>query len=137
MKWLDLNKSRALICGAMLTFLATLLDSGIIENNVRAQSFLLGFEDVPLMTELTIIEGSGIHFDTPSGRIAETYATGYLQSKDVLEFYRTTLHQLGWTESKISTFEREGETLNLLFRKLKTELIVCFRLSPNTAADSQ
>ena len=105
------------------------LNGGFVQI-ARSQDFLPGFEEMPVMPGMRIIEGAGIHFDAASGRIAEAYATGNFSSDDVLRFYRTTLEQLGWQEINTGTFEREGETLLLGLEKIDDEITVRFRLSP-------
>ncbi len=125
-----LNPRQAPIWAAALALLLLLPTAGGHVHRLRAQTFLAGFEDVPVMPNLTVVEGAGIDFDAPSGRIAEAYATGKLTPKAVLEFYQTTLQQLGWQEVAGATFEREGETLRLDFEDSEGELTVRFRLSP-------
>ena len=118
------------IWATALALLLLLLTAGGHVHRLQAQTFLAGFEDVPVMPDLIVVEGAGIDFDTPSGRIAEAYATGNLTPKAVLDFYRATLRQLGWQEVAGATFEREGETLRLDFEDSDGELTVRFRLSP-------
>ncbi len=118
------------IWATALALLLLLLTAGGHVHRLQAQTFLAGFEDVPVMPDLIVVEGAGIDFDAPSGRIAEAYATGNLTPKAVLNFYRATLRQLGWQEVASATFEREGETLRLDFEDSDGELTVRFRLSP-------
>ena len=40
----------------------------------RAEAFLSAYEDLPLAPGLTEAQGSGLAFDSPSGRIVEAYA---------------------------------------------------------------
>ena len=110
--------------------LAVLLSVSGFNHSVLAQDFLAGFEDVPVMNGLQVIDGAGIEFDAPSGRIAEAYAAGKLSREAVLAFYKATLQQLGWREIDTASFEREGETLRLSFDESSDELTVHFRLSP-------
>ena len=132
-KWIIRQAS---IWAATLALLPFLLSADGHLHRLQAQSFLAGIEDVPVMQGLSVVDGAGIEFDSPSGRIAEAYATGNLTPKAVLEFYRATLQQLGWQEVADATFEREGETLQLGFENADGELTVRFRLSPvGTNAD--
>jgi len=78
-----------------------------------AESFVAGFEDLPLMPGLTQITGQGVVFDTPSGRIVEAYAEGPVAAAQVLSFYARTLPQLGWRRVRDSRYRREGEELSL------------------------
>ena len=119
------------------TFRATVSASLVVlslvsgfNHSALAQGFLAGFEDVPVMNGLQVIDGAGIEFDAPSGRIAEAYAVGKLSREAVLAFYKATLQQLGWREIDTASFEREGEMLRLGFDESSDELTVHFRLSP-------
>jgi hypothetical protein len=115
--------------------LAVLLAVSGFNHSALAQEFLAGFEDVPVMSGLQIIDDAGIEFDAPSGRIVEAYAAGKLSREAVLAFYKATLQQLGWREFDSASFEREGEILRLGFDDSGGELTVHFRLSP-IGADS-
>ncbi len=123
---IHLTTFRATISAALAVLLAV---SGF-NHSALAQEFLAGFEDVPVMSGLQIIDGAGIEFDAPSGRIAEAYAAGKLPREAVLAFYKATLQQLGWREIDTASFEREGEMLRLSFDDSGNELTVHFRLSP-------
>ena len=109
--------------------LIVLLNSGFVKN-AQTQVFLPGFEEMPVMPGLQVIEGAGINFDTAAGRIAEAYLTGKIGLEEILSFYSTTLEQLGWEEVNTRTFEREGEALFLELENIDDEIIVHFRLSP-------
>ena len=123
-------------CTVTLALLLMVLTGIGRVHSLQAQTFLAGFEDLPLMPGLSVVEGAGIDFDAPSGRIAEVYATGNLTPGTVIEFYRATLRQLGWSEVTDAAFEREGESLRLNLDDANGELIVRFRLSPvGTNAD--
>lgn len=123
-------------CTVTLALLMMVLTSIGVVHSLQAQTYLAGFEDLPLMPGLSIVEGAGIDFDAPSGRIAEAYATGNLTPGTVIEFYRATLRQLGWNEVADAAFEREGESLRLDLEDADGEFTVWFRLSPvGTTAD--
>jgi hypothetical protein len=130
MMWLNRLVRQTTLQAAALAALAVLSSGSGIIHGAQAQVYLAGFEDVPVMTGLDVMEGAGIDFDAPSGRIVETYATGNLSTEAVLAFYTTTLQQLGWREIGTGAFEREGETLRLGFDESDGELTVHFRLSP-------
>ena len=115
---------------AVSASLAVLLSVNGFNHSALAQGFLAGFEDVPVMDGLQVIDDAGIEFDAPSGRIAEAYAAGKLSREAVLAFYKATLQQLGWREIDTASFVREGETLRLGFDESSDELTVHFRLSP-------
>jgi hypothetical protein len=97
--------------------------------------FLSGFEDLPLMDGLTEQADSGVVFDKPDGRIIERYASGPLSLDSVETFYRETLPQLGWRPARAKAarhlnFQREGESLDIEFKTVGSELVVRFSLAP-------
>ncbi len=92
--------------------------------------FFSRLEDVPVMPGLQPAEDAGIEFDTPSGRIVEAYAIGTVARKAVLDFYRQTLPQLGWSAGAGNAFRREGESLRIDFFGPDGELTVRFTISP-------
>ncbi len=102
-------------------------------------AFVSGIEDLPLMDGLREAEGESMVFDTVAGRIVESYATGAVTRSQVLEFYATTLPQLGWRRHSEGTFQREDEILKLEFSAAaaKSVLTVRFALSPASAATAQ
>jgi hypothetical protein len=95
----------------------------------RAQQFVPGTEDVPLMRELAPVKDSDIVFDKPEGRIIEASARGNVTKAAVQKFYATTLPQLGWKSSGQS-WTRETETLHLDFAGRDGDLWVTFTLLP-------
>jgi hypothetical protein len=99
-----------------------------------AGDFLAGFDDLPVMPGLTAVDGAGIVFDTPAGRIIEGYAEGAVTKTSVRQFYDKTLPQLGWTRIGGSEFRREGEHLKIDFKGKDRALTVRFTLSPEKGA---
>jgi hypothetical protein len=96
----------------------------------QAQSYIAEVEDLPLMSGLAEVEGAGVVFDKPDGRIVEAYAQGRVGREAVLAFYRKTLPQLGWQATGGAAFRREGEALSLDFLDGGGALIVRFTLVP-------
>jgi hypothetical protein len=96
----------------------------------RAQGYVPGFEDLPLMFELDA-DPAPLIFDAPSGRIVEARASGPSSPARVIGFYRETLAQLGWHAVSTSQFERDGERLSLSVSEPKPGTVeVQFSLSP-------
>lgn len=95
-----------------------------------AETFVYGFEDLPLMQGLSQVAGNSVLFDTPQGRIVQASATGALSRADVLTFYKETLPQLGWTRVAEGEFQREGEMLKLEFKNALPDLEVRFLVEP-------
>jgi len=95
-----------------------------------ADAFVAGTEDLPLMPGLVLVEGAGMQFDTPQGRIVEAYAKGAARREGVLDFYAATLPQLGWKAESRTSYRREGETLRLEIYEEAPGVTVRFYLSP-------
>ena len=95
-------------------------------------AFVDGFDDLPLMDGLDVIEGAGVLFDTPQGRIVERYATGVLDTGAVGGFYRATLPALGWRQAGPLRFQREGEALSITLYppEASGRITVRFSLAP-------
>lgn len=76
-------------------------------------------------------------FDTPAGRIVESFADGVITQTQVLDFYRRSLPQLGWRpDPKQETrFIRDTETLEIDFPQTlphaTNETLVRFRIAPS------
>ena len=109
--------------------LALLAIAVIFTGAARAQQFVPGTEDVPLMRELAPIKDSDIVFDKPEGRIIEASARGKVTKAAVKNFYASTLPELGWKASGES-WTREMETLHLDFSGRDGDLWVTFTLLP-------
>ena len=92
--------------------------------------FIAGITDLPIMPGLHEVPEAGVVFDKPAGRIVEAYAEGAVSPADVLDFYGTTLPQLGWDKVADSSFRRDGERLVLKLRKDPGGVVVRFMLSP-------
>ena len=108
---------------------ALLIVAAISIGAARAQQFVPGTEDVPLMRELAPVKDSDVVFDKPEGRIIEASARGKVSKQAVKTFYASTLPQLGWKASGES-WTRETETLRLDFSGKDGDLWVTFTLLP-------
>ena len=98
--------------------------------NAQADSFLSGFEDVPLMPGLTADEEAGLVFDSPAGRIVETYTFGEVAWADVISFYTASLQSLGWRAEGEGRYLRESEELQIDRFGSDGALTVRFTLAP-------
>ena len=95
-----------------------------------AQGFLSAVEDLPLAPGLIESPEAALTFDTQSGRIVEGAAHGPVTAARVLDFYRTTLPQLGWVPESDTRFRRETEILRLEPVEDGRTLVLRFTLSP-------
>ncbi len=96
-----------------------------------ADTFIFGFEDLPLMEGLTQVAQDSVLFDTPQGRIVQASAVGTVTKESVLTFYDLTLPQLGWVPVAQAVYQREGETLRLEFSDADRALMVRFLTEPS------
>jgi len=116
--------------------LALLIATGIMLGGTIATAaadnagFVAGVEDLPLMPGLTELSGSGYAFGSSNGRIVEAYATGDVSQQQVLDFYSTTLPQLGWEAATNHSYRRQGERLAIEFVKGTGPLTVHFTVTP-------
>lgn len=98
-------------------------------------AFVEGFEDLPLMDGLTQEPDTLTSFDSPYGRIVETYASGRADAVQVRLFYTQTLPQLGWqpvlTSGPALSFRREGEDLSIAITQQNGAVTVRFQSSPH------
>ena len=113
-----------------LLSVAVVLLAVLASGPALADGFLSAYEDLPLAPGLTEIEGSGLSFDSPSGRIVEAYAEGKVTAAAVLGFYATTLPQLGWTRESDTLYRRDPEELRVEPTADGASMVVHFTISP-------
>ena len=94
-----------------------------------AAGFFQSVDDLPLMSDLREDVGRALVFDKPDGRIVKLVARGKVSKKEVHEFYRRTLPQLGW-QPVLRSYVREGEVLTLGFEQENSELVVYVSIKP-------
>lgn len=99
---------------AIAATLTVVMPAGIAAAGA-AERFFAGIEDLPVMPGLEQIQDAGLSFDKPEGRIVEVAASGKVSRREVVEFYRAVLPQLGWRAAGKGRYRREGEHLNLSF----------------------
>jgi hypothetical protein len=98
--------------------------------SAQEPQYLSEIQDLPLMPGLTEVDGAGLVFDKPNGRIVESYARGDVEASAVRSFYRATLPQLGWRLAADGDFVREGESLMIESEDGQAGLTVRFVLRP-------
>jgi hypothetical protein len=95
-----------------------------------ADVFLSRLEDLPLAPGLSEDTAAGLSFDSAGGRIVEAYARGNMTEDQVLQFYKETLPQLGWTAESARQYRRSGERLRLELTPGGPGVTVHYSLSP-------
>jgi hypothetical protein len=78
-----------------------------------AVDYLSAVDDLPLTQGLTEQKDKTTVFDAPVGKIVTAYATGNVKAEDVVDFYDTTLPQLGWEKTESGTYHRKSQTLKI------------------------
>ncbi len=94
----------------------------------RAEQFIEGMEDIPLMTGLKQIVNSNIAFGNEESRFLEVYLEGEKSTfKDVEKFYLNTMPQLGWKfngkQKQTLAFYRDGELMEVAREKSSPLLV--------------
>jgi hypothetical protein len=117
-----LHRSVVACLAILVAFTASVADA--------ADGFLSRLEDMPLMPGLSEDTKSGVSFDTADGRIVEAFARGNVTERQVLDFYRETLPQLGWTAESSTEFSRGGEKLQIDLVPDDQGMVVRYSLSP-------
>jgi len=97
---------------------------------LRAEEFVAGTEDLPLMPGLKPVANSDVVFDKPEGRIVEARAEGATTREKVEAFYAASLPPLGWKPAGRDIWQRDAERLRLDFANAGSRLAVGFTLSP-------
>ncbi len=103
-------KRRFLRSAVVATFLVLLVVRAPL-----ADGFFKDIDDLPLMAGLVESTDGSMIFDSGTGRIVESFAEGKVVKQAVLDFYTSTLPQLGWRQDAPGIFKREGEILKLAF----------------------
>lgn len=114
----------------MRTTLFALVTMLGLSGQAWAEGFLSNYEDLPLAPGLDEVAGSALTFDSPAGRIIESYAKGQVGEAEVMQFYSSTLPQLGWTRESDGVYRREAEVLKLDTENKGRMLMVHFTISP-------
>lgn len=78
-----------------------------------AVDYLTAVEDLPLAQGLTEQKDKTTVFDAPVGKIVTAYATGNVKAADIVNFYDSTLPQLGWERTASGTYRRKAQTLKI------------------------
>jgi len=84
-----------------------------------AHAAFVGRTDIPLMEGMIINEADGYSFDTPAGQLAGFSAEIAKTPKEVQEFYRDSLMELGWQKKSETRYVREQDELILQVKPYK------------------
>lgn len=91
----------------------------ITSTELTAIDFVKGSEDIPLLTNLELVESDNVDFDSESGSFATVEYRSQIDLEAVQGFYLKTLPQMGWNLTKNdlrhSNFTRENENVKIEF----------------------
>ena len=125
---------RAFLVPALTALAISLAGASVVGGE---NEFVGGTGDVPLAPGLIEDSNANVVFDSPTGRIVESYAYGEGAVADVNAFYADTLPQLGWLAVGPGVFRREGEILRIRATREEgaaNRIVVRFSLSPDSSA---
>ena len=102
--------------------------------NLYAQDiFFDDLGDVPKMQNMQYIDEGLIVFDSPFGRFIELFVLSKDDSQKIIDYYQSSLPELGWQQQTTTQFQRYNELLVIDFFKATNQpshIIVRFTLSP-------
>jgi hypothetical protein len=99
-------------------------------SGLAAAKFVSGFDDLPLMSNMTEIPDTDVSFDTTAGRIIIAFARSPDGPETIRAFYRTVLSQLGWQKQTETAFTREDEVLSFDYLTDGSDTVIRFSLLP-------
>tara|TARA_Y100001960_G_scaffold330653_1_gene425269 strand:+ start:1181 stop:1531 length:351 start_codon:yes stop_codon:yes gene_type:complete len=111
--------------------LVTLSIFAAIKDLSAQVTFFSNVEDLPIMHGLEEIFEAGMVFDKPEGRIIEVIAIGAVSHEAILDFYGSTLPELGWRRIGLTDFTRSGEILSFRIDDSDGEATIRFIIAPN------
>lgn len=93
--------------------------------------FFETLQDVPVMPGLTELEDYTLVFDKPEGRIIEMVAKiDGASVRDVRDYYRRSLPQLGWVMASQDNYMRGEEHLSLNFESEQNDSFLRMTVQP-------
>ncbi|HYD98145.1 MAG TPA: hypothetical protein VEH84_02060 [Alphaproteobacteria bacterium] len=95
-----------------------------------AESYVPGFDDLPLAPGLRADPDGAVAIDDAAGRIVSAEAEGAAEPGAVRSFYAATLPQLGWRADGGGTYSRGAEKLRLDVTRQGAVTTVRFTLTP-------
>lgn len=115
----------AVLAAAMVGAMASATPRGAC-----AAEFFASIEDLPLPDGFVELEGDGMVFESPAGRIVTAVARGSASPETVRAFYRGALPPLGWERRGVDRYQRDDEQLSFAFEPSGKALILRVRLVP-------
>lgn len=91
----------------------------VASTEIASSDFVKGSEDIPLVSDLELIDNNNVDFDSESGSFTSVEYKSQMDLEAVQGFYLKTLPQMGWqllkNDQAISKFIRDNEKLEIHF----------------------
>ncbi len=104
-----------------------------VTNFSKSEQYVIGSDDIPLVSGLSLIEDDSSSFDAMFGNIVISKYVGDVKLQSVKDFYLKTLPQLGWkvinNKKDNISFVREKDNLEIKFNSSGNKLYVRFFIS--------
>lgn len=89
------------------------------KTNLTAKDFVKGSEDIPLVSNLELMENNNVDFDSASGSFVTVDYKSPIALVEVQVFYLKTLPEMGWrlvkNDATESSFVRDNEKIKIEF----------------------
>lgn len=118
-----------------LAFALAAAPGPVVSGDAGAAEFVAGTVDLPMMPGLEGAADGPVVFDSPAGRIVESWASGAVSRDAVARFYAESLPQLGWRRQDDGTYRRESEVLTIETTSTAAGVAVRFQIAPGGAGE--
>ena len=99
-------------------------------SETRADGFVEGLGDIPNFKNMQQVEDSFILFDKVEGRYLYSEVEGDYDEKEINNFYKDVLPNLGWKILDNNQFERGNEILEIKYQRLDNSTKILFSIAP-------
>jgi hypothetical protein len=100
---------------------------------ISEKEYILGTDDIPLFSNLNLMEEDSSSFDTMDGTITISKYSSESKIELIKYFYLQALPQLGWkldkNTSNLTSFKRENDKLEIRFSRSNKNIYVRFFIS--------
>jgi|TARA_B100000287_G_scaffold379471_1_gene382619 hypothetical protein len=104
--------------------------SVLLFSQIGADEFVEGLGDIPNFKNMQNVEDSFILFDKVEGRYLYSEVEGDYDKKEINDFYKNVLPNLGWKILNNNQFERGNEILDIKYERIDDLTKVLFSIAP-------
>ena len=104
--------------------------SVLLFSQTGADEFVEGLGDIPNFKNMQNVEDSFILFDKVEGRYLYSEVEGDYDKKEINDFYKNVLPNLGWKKLNNNQFERGNEILDIKYERIDDLTKVLFSIAP-------